>query len=74
MEPLKKKNMKNRIWLLLIGIVMVACFEDKGNYEYNDINQLTINNVDSIYYRDQFDSLYINPELSGSLYSEDDRF
>lgn len=66
--------MKNRIWLLLIGIVMVACFEDKGNYEYNDINQLTINNVDSIYYRDQFDSLYINPELSGSLYSEDDRF
>jgi len=60
--------------MAFIAIVMVACFEDKGNYDYHDINQLTVGKVDSVYYCDQYDSLYIHPELTGTLYSEDGRF
>lgn len=66
--------MKNYLWILLVGIVLSACYEDKGNYDYHDINQLTVNQIDSIYSRDQFDTLFINPELKGTLYNDEERF
>lgn len=66
--------MKNCILVFFMGIIAVACFDDKGNYEYRDINQLTVGMIDSIYYRDQFDTLYINPDLTGTFYSEEERF
>lgn len=66
--------MKNYLWILLIGTMLSACFEDKGNYDYNDINQLTVNQIDSIYSRDQFDTLFINPELKGTQYDDEGRF
>lgn len=66
--------MKNYLWILLIGVVLAACYEDKGNYDYHEINQLTVDQIDSIYSRDQFDTLFIHPELKGTQYDEEDRF
>lgn len=66
--------MKNYLWILLLGLAFSACYEDKGNYDYHEINELTVNQIDSIYSRDQFDTLYIQPELKGTQYDEEERF
>lgn len=66
--------MKNYLWILLLGLALSACYEDKGNYDYREINELTVNQIDSIYSRDQFDTLYIQPELKGTQYDDEERF
>ena len=41
-----------------------ACYDDKGNYEYRDINEITVEGIDASYARDVDDSLRIYPVLS----------
>lgn len=38
----KKQTMKNRVYILLtlIAFILGGCFDDKGNYDYRDINDM----------------------------------
>lgn len=62
------------LWLAIIIPMWVACYEDKGNYDYQEINEVSIAGVDSVYNRDQFDSLRIQPDFTGTQYSDEERF
>ena len=31
-----------RLFYIVIGLLLAACYEDKGNYDYQEVNALTI--------------------------------
>lgn len=53
---------------------MVSCYDDKGNYDYNPINELDIKGIDNSQWYEQLahtDTLKIYPEIKSSLYDDD---
>lgn len=71
--------MKNNLlkWILpILAIVTYSCSKDLGNYQYHDINEITINELGeyhSLLYKT--DTLRLNPELTFTQESNDpDRF
>ena len=65
--------MKYNAYLLVFCMLLLSsCFKDKGNYDYTDINDITIGDkgfaADTIYnVRANVDRLTITPELNFSL-------
>ncbi len=53
---------------------LVSCYEDKGNYTYHDINEVSVDSLNSFYTIDQFDTLKIDPVIAGTQYSDTARF
>ena len=46
---------KKYIWLLLLVFTAWGCFDDKGNYDYKELNKITFENIpynNSIYFGD----------------------
>lgn len=60
-------KIKNAIVLVLILVLASACMEDEGNYDYNEINEVTIDGLEANYEVLKFDNFNIVPELSFSL-------
>ena len=41
------KNLYSNLWRILVaGFLLVACTEDKGNYDYRNLTELEISGVD----------------------------
>lgn len=59
--------------MCLTGLLF-ACYDDKGNYDYHDINQITISGIDSLIRCDQMDLLHIPVTLEGTQYADTNRF
>lgn len=53
--------------LLLAMGTFVSCADDEGNYDYTDVNQLTISGIQDNYEVEQFTELSITPTITGSL-------
>lgn len=53
---------------------LLSCYDDLGNYDYQDINEITVDSVKAFYTIDQFDTLKIEPSLAGTMYSDTSRF
>ena len=51
--------MRTIIFFVCLTGLLFACYDDKGNYDYNEINQITIQGIDSLIRCDQMDLLYI---------------
>ena len=66
--------MKKIITFLYLLILAYACYDDKGNYDYREINQISIQNIDSLVLCDQMDLLSIPVTLEGTQYSDSNRF
>lgn len=66
--------MKKIIYLFFMLWGFSSCYDDLGNYKYHEINELSIYGLDSVYNRDQFENLRIEPVLFGEQYSDEDRF
>ncbi len=64
----------NLLYLLWIVCCLPACYDDLGNYDYQEINTLEIKGIESLYARDVDDSLHIVPQLEGTIYSDTTRF
>lgn len=60
--------------ILLLTWLFSSCYDDKGNYDYVEINQLEADSILTDYYMDVDDSLRIQPVLKGSQYNDDERF
>lgn len=52
--------------------LMASCYEDEGNYDYHDINEVTITGVPTRQEIDRLETLTITPELEGTLYGKDE--
>lgn len=65
-----------RFYLLFILAItsLTACYDDLGNYDYREINELEVAGIESMYARDVDDSLHIYPKLEGTQYSDTSRF
>ena len=66
--------MKKIITFLYLLILAYACYDDKGNYDYREITQISIQNIDSLVLCDQMDLLSIPVTLEGTQYSDSNRF
>lgn len=59
--------MKNNIYILLflfIALFVTSCYDDKGNYNYTDLNDVQLSKIEESYTRTAFqDTLRINPEI-----------
>jgi len=66
--------MKKIVILFCTIIFAWACYEDKGDYDYREINQITIQGIDTLIPCDQMDLLSIPVTLEGTQYSDTNRF
>ena len=67
-------NLRNICCFFIVVLFFYACYDDKGNYEYRDINEITVEGIDASYARDVDDSLRIYPVLKGTMYDDTSRF
>ena len=74
MNILKKQIIKIVAAGFMLSVILVACIEDKGNYEYKDINDITISGIDSIYTVAMGSQLRINPVLEFSVSEAQDEY
>lgn len=68
---MKKTNI---LYVLFIAWLLPACYEDLGNYDYREINELEVDSIRPLYNVDIDDSLCIYPILKGTIYSDTNRF
>ncbi|MCW3466140.1 PKD-like family lipoprotein [Chitinophaga nivalis] len=68
------KKIKLLSGILLVFAGLSSCYKDKGNYDYTELNELTINGLESRYERDQDDSLHIPVALQGTQYADTTQF
>lgn len=60
----------NKIYLflcLLLSVLLTACYEDKGNYDYHPVNEIQISNIGKEYIRERWQHLFIEPKVQSSL-------
>jgi len=57
-------------FLLSCLFLFFGCSEDKGNYDYIDLNDVEISGLKSVYYPYVLDTLRLEPELTYSLNNE----
>lgn len=44
----------------LLFVLNIACSDDQGNYDYRELNTITLDGLVNDYYVDQYDTLRIN--------------
>ena len=62
------------VLFLVLTCLFISCYDDKGNYDYVDINEVEISGIaqDKFYEKIAFvDTLKLYPEIKGSLYGSD---
>lgn len=68
------KNTFIKYYLLsTVLLLSVGCFSDKGNYDYHEINEVTIDNIESDYsVLKGIGTLHIEPTLDGTIFNGND--
>ncbi|RHR79767.1 PKD-like family lipoprotein [Odoribacter sp. AF15-53] len=66
--------MRTILFFVCLTGLLFACYDDKGNYDYHDINQITISGIDSLIRCDQMDLLHIPVTLEGTQYADTNQF
>lgn len=64
----------NILYSLLITLLLPACYDDMGNYDYHEINELEVDSILPSYSIDRYDTLFIKPVLRGTQYEDTSRF
>lgn len=64
------KTIKYLLGLLLLA-TLSACYEDKGNYDYHEIDEVAVKGIPESVEIDRFSKLEINPDISGSIFGND---
>lgn len=67
-------KIKNIILSIVLSYSLFSCYEDLGNYDYKEINAITVKGIEARYEVDVDDSLKIYPSLEGTIYSDTSKF
>lgn len=67
-------KLRNLLYILVALLVTASCYDDKGNYDYREINELEILGIADSYSRDMDEILVIKPQIEGTFYSDTSRF
>lgn len=67
-------KIKNIAISSIVALAFSSCYEDLGNYDYKDINEITVAGIESNYAVDLDDMLEITPVFEGTLYSDTTKF
>ena len=66
------KNLYNNLWRILVaGFLLVACTEDKGNYDYRNLTELEISGVDDNISVLTHNRLQLTPDFGTSALPDD---
>lgn len=58
------KRYNSIIWSFLVALLMAACYDDKGNYDYTEIEGISVSNMERSYTRIALqDTLRISPDV-----------
>lgn len=64
-------------WLIILGVMLwTSCFDDKGNYDYIDLGELTVDGIITDSWYELFaneDTLKIPVEISSSRHANGER-
>ena len=63
-------NLKNICCFFVMALFFYACYDDKGNYDYREINEITVEGIEASYARDVDDSLRIYPPSATTATSD----
>lgn len=62
-----------KVLYILLGILFIACYDDKGSYNYHDINETTIEGIDGSYNVTMgVTTLKIDPKISMTMADPED--
>jgi len=67
-------KLKNILFAFAATLMAASCYEDLGNYDYREINEVQIAGIDDFYARDMEEMLVIRPQITGTLYDDPQRF
>lgn len=59
--------MKKLLWIIALLPALIGCYEDKGNYDYSDVQPIGVTGIDSVYVCNLSETLHIEPELTGNI-------
>lgn len=59
-----------QLYIILLGLTLFSCIEDEGNYNYKDINKLTISEVNESYSAVMGEELTIEPVVEQTVPSD----
>lgn len=59
-----------QLYTLVLGLVLLSCSEDKGNYDYVDVNEIKVGNVKNNYSCYMGEELVIEPIIEQAVPSE----
>ena len=62
--------MKKIFYIIALIIIITSCYKDMGNYEYNEINKISVKGIDTLVSCDQMDILKIPVTIEGTQYSD----
>lgn len=66
------KNLYSNLWRILVaGFLLVACTEDKGNYDYRNLTELEISGVDDNISVLTHNRLQLTPDFGTSALPDD---
>ena len=69
---MKKLNLI--LFAFLFVLYLSGCYDDLGNYDYHEINEIEVDSIQALYELDVDDSLHICPIIRGTQYSDTSRF
>ena len=58
-----KINYLLSIWIVGLGMICSACFDDKGNYDYSPVNSLTLEVPEEISVLANADTIRVIPRV-----------
>lgn len=53
--------------LILLPLLCVSCYDDKGNYDYHALNQVEVAGIDSMYTAIFMEQLVITPTIQSKI-------
>ncbi|WP_439183868.1 PKD-like family lipoprotein [Carboxylicivirga taeanensis] len=67
--------MKKYLYIVFVSVsLLTSCYKDEGNYDYREINELSLEGIELSYDIDLDDTLKITPQLIGTLYNDTSQF